>query len=154
MPFDLDEALNHAVRMNASDLHVKVPSVPRVRVGGELVNLDGYEGVTAADTEELVLKVLRTETKRDDFERRGAADSAYFTSEGRFRVSVFRQRGSVSFIFRVIPPAPEPAGLMIPDVVLSWARQRRGLVIVGGATGSGKSTTTAVLIRLVKEERN
>ena len=153
MAFDLDAALAQAHELGASDLHVKVPALPRVRVGGVLRPLPGAQRVTPAETEALMLQVLGSETKRAQFEQRGSVEVSYYTSEARFRASVFRQRGSVAVIFRLISEAPTDEGLGIPPVVLNWSRANHGLVIVGGPTGSGKSTTTAVVIRRINERR-
>src|SRR5438067_5006337 len=98
--------------------------------------------------------VLRTDAKREQFERRGAVEVSYYTQNARFRASVFRQRGSAAVIFRLISEAPTPDGLGIPGVVLDWSQAMQGLVIVGGPTGSGKSTTSAVVIRLINENRS
>src|SRR4051812_11526875 len=98
-------------------------------------------------------QVLATEAKRAQFEQRGAVEVSYYTHEARFRASVFSQRGSIALIFRLISEAPTPEGLGIPEVVLEWSKAHQGLVIVGGPTGSGKSTTSAVLIRLINERR-
>src|SRR4051794_39094290 len=93
------------------------------------------------------------EGKREQFERRGSVEVSYYTEDARFRASVYRQRGSVSLIFRMISEAPTADGLGIPDVVLGWSKAIQGLVIVGGPTGSGKSTTSAVVLRLINEQR-
>src|SRR4051812_18719714 len=151
--FDLDAALAQANELGASDLHVKVPSVPRLRIGGVLRPLPGAEGISPADTEMLMHQVLATPQKREQFEQRGAVEVSYYTSEARFRASVFSQRGSVALIFRLITEAPTPEGLGIPSVVLDWSNANQGLVIVGGPTGSGKSTTSAVVLRLINEKR-
>src|SRR4051794_29895507 len=153
MAFDLDAALAEAHRVGASDLHVKVPSVPRVRVGGVLQPLALADPITPAETETLMHQVLGSPTKRDQFEQRGAVEVSYYTNEARFRASVFRQRGSVALIFRLITEAPKAEGLGIPQVVLDWSSAHQGLVIVGGPTGSGKSTTSAVVLRLINEQR-
>src|SRR3954463_1391593 len=153
MAFDLDAALAEANRVGASDLHVKVPSVPRLRVGGVLQPLPLADPITPAETDALMHQVLTSSTKRDQFEQRGAVEVSYYTSEARFRASVFRQRGSVALIFRLITEAPTPEGLGIPQVVLDWSSAHQGLVIVGGPTGSGKSTTSAVVLRLINEQR-
>jgi twitching motility protein PilT len=151
--FDLDAALDRTVELGASDLHVKVPSAPRVRLDGVLSDLDGIGPLRPGDTEDLAMQVLRTEAKREQFNRHGSVEVSYYTEHGRFRASVFRQRGSVALIFRVINEAPPADGLGIPNVVLDWSRSLHGLVIVGGPTGSGKSTTSAVLLRHINEQR-
>ncbi|MFL5894721.1 MAG: type IV pilus twitching motility protein PilT [Thermoleophilaceae bacterium] len=154
MPFDLDAALDKATALGASDLHCKVPSAPHLRIRGQLKALEGFDPLTPGDTEALAAHVLRTDMKRDQFERRGAVEVSYYTEDSRFRASVFRQRGSVAVIFRMISEAPTPDGLGIPEVVLGWSKQIHGLVIVGGPTGSGKSTTSAVVMRLINEDRS
>jgi twitching motility protein PilT len=152
--FDLDKALSRAVTLGASDLHVKVPSRPRARVNGVLRTLGEFDPITPGDTDALTASILRSEGKREQFERRGSVEVSYYTEDARFRASVFRQRGSVALIFRMISEAPSPDGLGIPPVVLNWSRAIQGLVIVGGPTGSGKSTTTAVVMRLINEHRS
>jgi twitching motility protein PilT len=153
MALDLDAALAQAHALGASDLHVKVPSQPRLRIGGVLQPLPESEPVKPADTEALMLQVLTSDTKRAQYEQRGAVEVSYYTAEARFRASVFSQRGSVALIFRLITEAPTPEGLGIPETVLGWHSAKQGLVIVGGPTGSGKSTTSAVVIRLINEAR-
>jgi twitching motility protein PilT len=152
--FDLDTALARAIALGASDLHVKVPSRPRARVNGVLRPLGEFAPITPGDTDALTASILRSESKREQFERRGSVEVSYFTQDARFRASVFRQRGSVALIFRMISEAPSPDGLGIPPVVLNWSRAIQGLVIVGGPTGSGKSTTSAVVMRLINEHRS
>jgi twitching motility protein PilT len=147
--FDLDSALRAALEMGASDLHVKVPAVPRVRVDGELIDLPGFAPVTPMDTQLMRDRILTSQVKQDDFERNGSADLSYFIPESRFRVAVFSQRGSSSFVFRAIPAAPEWSTLGLPDVIMTWADEKRGLVVVTGPTGSGKSTTCAAIVDTV-----
>jgi twitching motility protein PilT len=152
--FDLDTALSRAIALGASDLHLKVPSRPRARVNGALRTLGEFEEITPGDTEALTASILRSESKREQFDARGSVEVSYYTQNARFRASVFRQRGSVALIFRMISEAPSPDGLGIPPVVLNWSRAIQGLVIVGGPTGSGKSTTSAVVMRLINEHRS
>jgi twitching motility protein PilT len=152
--FVLDGALNHAVRVGASDLHVKVPSVPRIRVNGELIDLPGSAPISPEDAEDIKQRVLRSELARERYETRGATDVSYYTEASRFRVNAFRQRGSPSFVFRVIPAAPDAEALGLPDTALSWAKAHRGMVMITGPTGSGKSTTGAALLGLINERRS
>ena len=154
MAFDLDAALREALRLGASDLHLKVPAVPRVRIDGVLYDLAGHERLTAEDTQAIADATLRSELKREQFDNRGSADLSYFTEDGgRFRVAAFRQRGLASFVFRAVgdPPDPDPLGL--PGIFEEWAEVPRGLLVVTGPTGSGKSTTTACLLNLINERR-
>ena len=153
MALDLEAALSEANRLGASDLHLKVPSVPHVRVRGVLGALPGYDRLTPADTDAVAVQVLKTDWKRAQFDERGAVEVSFHTQDGRYRASIFRQRGSVGVIFRLITEAPAPDGLEIPEVVLGWSKAQQGLAIVGGPTGSGKSTTSAVLLRLINEAR-
>jgi twitching motility protein PilT len=151
--FDLDAALADTLALGASDLHLKVPTSPRVRVDGELQPLDGYPPLSAEDTAEIKQRLLSSDTKREHFERYGSADLSYYTDQGRFRVAAFSQRGSASFVFRAIPAAPDPDALGLPEVVHSWADAMRGLVVVTGPTGAGKSTTQAALVDLINRRR-
>ncbi len=153
MAFDLDTALETALALGASDLHVKVLAVPRVRVGGRLRELEGFEPVSLADADHVKSSVLLSPHKREHFEQTGSADLSYFTTHGRFRVAAFTQRGSASFVFRSIPAAPATETLGIPPTVLSWADEVRGLVVITGPTGCGKSTTGAALIDRVNQTR-
>jgi twitching motility protein PilT len=151
--FDLDAALRETVQLGGSDLHLKVPSLPHVRIEGELVPITGFEAVTSEDATALKESLLTSEVKRTEFAQQGYTDFSLYTNDSRFRASIFSQRNSPSFVFRVVTAAPEPEGLGIPDDVLSWADAKRGLVFVTGPTGAGKSTTSAVLVGLVNDRR-
>jgi len=146
MAFDLDAALEDTIRVGASDLHLKVPAAPRIRVAGRLMDLPRREPLRPEDTLAVKERVLTSELKRADFEQYGSADFSYYTPAARFRVSAFSQRGSASFVFRVVPPAPQADQLGLPEAVALWANARRGLVVVTGPTGSGKSTTCAAIL--------
>ena len=153
MAFDLDTALETALALGASDLHVKVPAVPRVRIAGRLRELEGFEPITPEDTDAVRDEVLLSSEKRHIFSETGSADLSYFTEHGRFRVAAFTQRGSASFVFRAIPSAPATETLGLPPTVLGWADELRGLFVITGPTGSGKSTTGAALIDRVNQTR-
>ena len=153
MAFDLDTALETALALGASDLHIKVPAVPRVRIAGRLRELEGFPAIRPEDAQEVMDRVLRTDQKRAVFQESGAVDLSYFTSHGRFRVAAFTQRGSASFVFRAIPAAPATESLGLPPTVLSWADELRGLIVITGPTGAGKSTTAAALIDRVNQTR-
>ena len=124
-----------------------------MRVAGELVPMPDHPGMMIADAENLKERILSSELKKELYETRGSADLSYHTHTGRFRVAVMSNRGSPSFIFRVIPEAPEAPELGLPPLVLSWSAAREGLVVVTGPTGSGKSTTSAALLRIINEAR-
>ena len=151
--FDLHEALHETIRVGASDLHLKVPSAPKVRVAGELTDLPGHQALTPDETEAVLERVLTSEAKKHAFQEHGSADLSYFTGEARFRVSAFSQRGAASFVFRVVPSAPDADELGLPEVVPAWADAHRGLVVVTGPTGSGKSTTLAALVDVINRRR-
>jgi twitching motility protein PilT len=154
VPFDLDTALRETVELGASDLHIKPGCRPRVRVEGELHELNGYGPVDRDALQRIAKAVLVSDLKLAVLEQDGSADLSYDGESGRFRVSVFRQRGGTSFIFRTIPDAPDFDELGLPEVVLTWIAAPQGLVIVTGPTGSGKSTTSAALLRRINENRS
>jgi twitching motility protein PilT len=153
MAFDLDAALHETVRLGGSDLHLKVPAVPHARVQGKLIPLEGIGSVRPEDTHHLKDKFLQSDLKREQYRSQGYADLSYYTDDQRYRVSVYSQRGSASFVFRLVSEAPSSEGLGIPETALSWAGQKRGLIFVTGPTGSGKSTTSAALLGLVNQQR-
>jgi twitching motility protein PilT len=152
---DLNALLATAVARGGSDLHLKVASPPMARVDGTLTAL-GADPLTDGDVEAALHVVTeRTPAKRDAFYETGDLDTAYVADGvGRFRVNGFRQRGSISFAFRHVPkriPTFEELGL--PVGVEKLADEHRGLVLVTGATGSGKTTTLAAMIDKIKRTR-
>jgi twitching motility protein PilT len=154
VPFDLDSALTETVSLGASDLHVKPGCRARVRIEGELQELNGYGPVTRDDLMKVGAAVLTSDLKKSILDQEGSADLSYDAGPGRFRCSAFRQRGGTSFIFRTIPEAPDFDELGLPEVVLTWTGAPQGLVVVTGPTGSGKSTTSAAMIRRINEGRS
>ncbi|MEA2483609.1 MAG: twitching motility protein PilT [Thermoleophilaceae bacterium] len=154
-PFDLDAALGETIMLGASDLHVKPGCRPRVRVEGELSELDDYGSVNRDDLVKIGQAVLTSDLKKRILEEEGSADLSYDSvGAGRFRCSAFRQRGGTSYIFRTIPEAPDFDELGLPEIVLTWTAAPQGLVIITGPTGSGKSTTSAALLRRINEGRS
>jgi twitching motility protein PilT len=146
----LSDYLSDAVRAGASDLHLKVGAPPVVRVDGSLRYLEGYEVLRPADAEEIVKEIIPGNLL-GEFEEVGEADFAHgIAGVGRFRVNAFRQRGSVSIVMRFVPfGVPRLEELGLPEVVSDLAREERGIVLVTGTTGSGKSTTLAAMLDLV-----
>src|SRR5215470_15324959 len=146
---DLELVLRRAVELGASDIHLKVERPPVVRRDGNLGELEGEVELTERDLE-LALEQVCSETPKrlQTFLETGELDSAY-SPDGlpRFRVNGFRQRGSISIAFRVIPrEVPNFEELSLPPGVARLAEEHRGLILVTGATGSGKTTTLAAMI--------
>ena len=154
MSFDLDDALDNTVRIGASDLHVKVAAAPRVRVAGRLVDLPGSSQVTPEDAEAVRELVIAAPAKRAELDGDGSTDASYAAHGHRFRATAFTQRGYPSFVFRAVPDAPDAKELGLPSAVSSWADVKRGLVVVTGPTGSGKSTTCAAVIDRINQTRD
>src|SRR4051812_49903066 len=124
MPLDLDTILNQAVAAGASDVHLKSPAEPRIRVSGELLPMQGHGPIASGDAEELKDRILKSELKQELYETRGSADLSYHTEAGRFRVAVISHPGIPGFIFRVIPQAPQATMLRLPPLLLSWSAAR------------------------------
>jgi twitching motility protein PilT len=146
---DIAEILVDAVKRGASDIHIKVGNRPLARIDGELGPLhDDAPSLTPPDTDRMA-RDLMPEYRIKEFENEQEADFAYAVPGlGRFRVNAFRQRGSVSMILRTIPvEAPAFDQLNLPPVVRELAEEERGIVLVTGTTGSGKSTTLAAMVR-------
>jgi twitching motility protein PilT len=150
---EITELLRHAVEVGASDLHLKAGNVPFVRVDGELSPTE-FEAMTAADTEAASL-ALMPEHKLRAFEETSEADFGYtLGGVGRFRVNVFRQRSMVGLaIRRVRSEVPTVAELMLPPVIAELSDSSRGLVLVTGPTGTGKTTTIASMVGHVNRTR-
>ena len=148
MPF-----LRALVEVGGSDLHCKVGSPPRIRIDGRLRKLQ-TEPLTAADTEHMAAEVLRPDLA-EEFARTNEADFAYSISGfGRFRVNAFRSRGSAGLVFRRVSVGAIPlSDLGLPPVIAALAGEPRGLVLVTGPTGSGKTTTLAGMIDHVNSTR-
>jgi twitching motility protein PilT len=152
---DLHEALSYVVRNEGSDLHLKVPSRPVARVHGQLRPLEQYEPVTPDDTD-AILRGMLSERKIAEFEEHNELDFAYDV-EGlaRFRVNAFRQRGSISIAARVVPLSIRTVDeLGLPPVISELADEERGLILMTGTTGSGKSTTLAAMIDHINEGKS
>ena len=150
---NIDELVTKMVEMDGSDLHLKVGSPPAIRARGLLQRLDGYEVLRPADTEDMVRDIMSGKVVKA-FEEEGEADFSYAVAGvGRFRVNAFRQRGAISVVMRFIPfGVPKFEDLNLPEVIGRLAREERGIILVTGTTGSGKSTTLASMIDLVNRE--
>jgi twitching motility protein PilT len=146
--FDIDQALRYLVDQEGSDLHVKVPAPPIARVHGELRPIQGAAALTSEDTERALRQILTDPEKLAEFERDGEADFSYsIRGVSRFRVNAFRQRGNVSIACRAIPfQVRTIEDLGLPRVIRDLAEQPRGIILLTGTTGSGKSTTLAAMV--------
>ena len=153
---DLDLLLRRAVELGASDVHLKVGRPPMVRRSGVVGPLDNWPHLRDEDLEAALMSVgASAPAKLEAFHATGDLDIAY-TAEGlpRFRVNAFRQRGAISFAFRVIPlDVPNFERLNLPPGVRRLADSHRGLILVTGATGSGKTTTLAAVIDHINRSR-
>ncbi len=132
---------------------MKVGSPPAIRARGLLQRLEGYEVLRPADTEDMVRDIMSGKVVKA-FEEEGEADFSYAVAGvGRFRVNAFMQRGAVFVVMRFIPfGVPKFEDLNLPEVIGRLAREERGIILVTGTTGSGKSTTLASMIDLVNRE--
>ncbi len=153
---DLNPLLRNAVALGASDIHLKIGQPPILRRDGSLGQLEGAPPLGEADLRG-VLELLTAiaPPKLQGFDETGDLDIAYQSEDlPRFRVNAFRQRGAISFAFRVIPKnVPNFEQLALPTGVQKLAEEHRGLVLVTGATGSGKTTTLAAMIDYMNRTR-
>ncbi len=150
---DLTTLLRTVAEKNGSDLHLKVGSPPLMRIDGDLRRM-GDKHLTATETMELAEAIV-PDHRRSQFRKQREADFAYpLAGVGRFRVNVFSQRGSVSMVFRRVrigSPSFEELGL--PSIIEEFADLPRGLVLVTGPTGSGKTTTLAAMVDRINNIR-
>ncbi len=153
---EIDDLLCHAVESRVSDVHLKVGRPPMWRRKGTVEPIEGWESLTEADLGAILERVCEVSPARlESFRETGELDIAYARAgKFRFRVNGFRQRGTVAFAFRRIPrDIPSFDELHLPAGVRRLAEERHGLVIVTGATGSGKSTTLAAVVDHINRTR-
>jgi twitching motility protein PilT len=153
---DLDSILARAVNLGASDVHLKLDRPPLVRRQGGVMPLEDFPALTEADLDAFVRTVTVSVPGRyEQFQASADLDVAYTTPLlPRFRVNVFRQRGAISLALRVIPKrVPQIADLGLPQGVARLAEEHRGLILVTGATGSGKTTTLAAVVDHINRTR-
>jgi twitching motility protein PilT len=151
----LSELLHKLSELGGSDLHITTGTAPLVRVHGEIRPLDGYRPLTSSETKQLAYSVL-TDAQKHRFEENLELDFSFGVKGlSRFRANIFNQRGAVGAVFRAIPyeiKSFEDLGL--PPVVKELCTKPRGLVLVTGPTGSGKSTTLAAVIDKINKDRH
>jgi twitching motility protein PilT len=150
----INELLKQAHSLNASDLHIKVGSPPIVRIYGELTPLTSERRVSQEDAVAIAFSVM-TPGQGEIFKKKNDMDLAYSVPGlGRFRCNVYIQRGTIGIVFRVIPMRiPTIDELLLPEVIKKISMEQRGLILVTGTTGSGKSTTLAAMIDLINSQR-
>src|SRR3954453_13141575 len=148
MAFDLDHALRYLIAAEGSDLHLKVPYYPLIRLHGSLEAISGTERLFPEDTRAALNQMLDDQDKLAEFDADNEVDFSYSVEGlGRFRVNAFLQRGSVSIVMRAIPVVITSVDeLGLPEAVTKLAEEERGIILLTGTTASGKSTTLAPMI--------
>ncbi|MBO4615895.1 MAG: type IV pilus twitching motility protein PilT [Lachnospiraceae bacterium] len=150
----LEEVLKVAKVAGASDVHLTVGLPPKMRVNGDLINMD-FQKMLPPDTQAVAEEIMNDKQKAV-FAEKGEFDMSFsIPMLGRYRVNVYHQRGSVAMAFRLVgTQVPSPESLGIPESVIELAQRKRGLVLVTGPTGSGKSTTLAAIIDKINQTRD
>jgi len=151
----INDLLKAAIEIEASDLHLKAGNYPVVRVFGKLSNLKGFPRLSIQDTMELANQITN-DNQKDTLESEWDLDLAYsLPGFGRFRGSIYQQRNSLAIVLRIIPlEVISISDLLLPATVESIADEQRGLIMVTGTTGSGKTTTLAAMINHINESRS
>lgn len=149
----IEEMLKIAKDAGASDLHITVGVPPKMRVNGHLITMD-FPKMLPPDTSRLLSEIMN-EKQRERFEEKGEHDMSFsIPNFGRYRVNAYKQRGSVAIALRLVgTQVPSPEVLGVPDSVIDLYQRKRGLVLVTGPTGSGKSTTLAAIIDKINNNR-
>ena len=150
----IDEMLKAANERGASDLHITVGVPPKIRIDGELIDI-ADERIMPAGAENLIMPIIPDHARKQLVEM-GESDFSYaIAGVGRYRVNAFRQRGSYACVIRIVGTRiPSPQELGFPESVVALTELKRGLVIVTGPTGSGKSTTLASLVDVINSTQN
>ncbi len=150
----LHKLLLSAIQQGASDIHLQVGYPPLVRINGELRDVK-YHALAKSETQAVVEEILSHTLGKDSLQDLTELDTSYsLEGQGRFRVNIFRQRGSFGIVLRIIPIAiPVFADLNLPRIIEEITNLRRGLILVVGATGNGKSTSLAAMIEHININR-
>ena len=151
---DIKEVLRQAKEAGASDVHLTVGVPPKFRINGRLISTD-FPKMLPPDTEAAMIAVT-TEEQREKFLATGEYDMSYGIPElGRYRINIYKQRGTIALAFRLVnTQIPNPDDLGVPPSVIDLYQRKRGLILVTGPTGSGKSTTLAAIINKVNQCRD
>lgn len=149
----IEEMLRIAKAAGASDVHVTVGIPPKMRVNGKLITME-FDRLMPNDTQQMLLGIMNEEQKKR-FEERGEYDMSFsIPNTGRYRINAYKQRGSVAIALRLVGThVPSAEELGVPDSVINLYEKKRGLVLVTGPTGSGKSTTLAAIIDMINNNR-
>jgi twitching motility protein PilT len=152
---NINDVLKIAVELGCSDVHLKVGNLPIARIKGKLTPLAQFSKLTQEDTIALASSIITIEKHKQKFKENLDVDLAYSVPGlGRFRCNVFKQRGTVGIVMRVIPNKIFTVeDLMLPNVIKTICEEQRGLILVTGTTGSGKSTTLAAMVDLINSSR-
>ncbi len=154
LTYSIDDLLEQMVARKASDLHISVASPPAIRVRGEVERLDDYDPLTDEDTQQLLYRILSSEQQKQLEIKRQLDFSHSVPGLARFRVNVYFQKETVGAAFRMIPDELKTLEeLGIPPTLHQLAEKPRGIVLITGPTGSGKSTTLAALIDEINRNR-
>ena len=154
VPLHVDDLLRYAVSVGASDLHITSQRPGMIRLNGALRPIEGCPVLDNTTIREMIFGIL-PQSHRERFEAEHELDTSHqIAGVGRFRVNVFLQRGTVASVMRAIPhDVPSFESLGVPEVLRSFTELRRGLILVTGPTGSGKSTTLATLVDIINETK-
>ena len=153
MSFAIEEILAKAKEAGASDVHITVGIPPKMRVNGALITMQG-DKLAPADTLEIAAQIMN-DKQQQRFEENGECDMSFaIPGPGRYRLNVYKQRGSIAMAFRLVDmQVPSAESLGVPQSVNDLYQKKRGLILVTGPTGSGKSTTLASLIDKINNNR-
>ena len=153
MSFAIEEILAKAKEAGASDVHITVGIPPKMRVNGALITMQG-DKLAPADTVEIAAQIMN-DKQQQRFEENGECDMSFaIPGQGRYRLNVYKQRGSIAMAFRLVDTqVPSAESLGVPQSVIDLYQKKRGLILVTGPTGSGKSTTLASLIDKINNNR-
>ncbi|HEY3746402.1 MAG TPA: ATPase, T2SS/T4P/T4SS family, partial [Gemmatimonadaceae bacterium] len=152
--FDYKPILQHMIHQNASDLHLKVGRPPTLRVDGHMVPLE-MQPLTQDDLRSLAEQVMAPKNIKEFSEQKESDFALAVPGIGRFRVNAYQQRGTIAYAIRIVPfQAKTVAELNLPDICEKVALMPRGLVLVTGITGSGKSTALASMLHYINQNRH